>query len=183
MTGRMPEPPTLAEGSITLREPRAEDHDALRSMLHEPSVVRWWGPPRPGIDVLDDWLAIDDDTTQWVIEVDGMVAGSIQAAEEDDPDYRHAGIDLFLGTAFQGRGTGRAAIRLVARWLFEERGHHRLTIDPSAANERAIHVYTSVGFRPVGIQRRYERGPDGTWHDGLLMDLLREEFVDRDHGR
>jgi aminoglycoside 6'-N-acetyltransferase len=26
--------------------------------------------------------------------------------------------------------------------------------------------------------RNYERGPDGTWHDGLLMDLLREEFVD-----
>jgi len=25
--------------------------------------------------------------------------------------------------------------------------------------------------------RRYERGPDGTWHDGLLMDLLREELL------
>jgi len=23
--------------------------------------------------------------------------------------------------------------------------------------------------------RRYERGPDGTFHDGLLMDLLRDE--------
>jgi aminoglycoside 6'-N-acetyltransferase len=26
--------------------------------------------------------------------------------------------------------------------------------------------------------RSYERGPDGTWHDGLLMDLLKEEFID-----
>jgi aminoglycoside 6'-N-acetyltransferase len=24
--------------------------------------------------------------------------------------------------------------------------------------------------------RNYERGPDGVWHDGLLMDMLREEF-------
>jgi len=24
--------------------------------------------------------------------------------------------------------------------------------------------------------RRYERGADGSWHDGLLMDLLREEL-------
>jgi aminoglycoside 6'-N-acetyltransferase len=24
--------------------------------------------------------------------------------------------------------------------------------------------------------RDYERGPDGTWHDGLLMDLLAREF-------
>jgi aminoglycoside 6'-N-acetyltransferase len=24
--------------------------------------------------------------------------------------------------------------------------------------------------------RQYERGPDGTFHDGLLMDLLRDEL-------
>ena len=60
--------------------------------------------------------------------------------------------------------------------LFEERGHHRLTIDPAAANERAIRAYERVGFRRVGIMRAYERGPDGVWHDGLLMDLLRGEL-------
>ena len=27
----------------------------------------------------------------WIIELDGVVAGSIQASEESDPDYRHAG--------------------------------------------------------------------------------------------
>jgi aminoglycoside 6'-N-acetyltransferase len=25
--------------------------------------------------------------------------------------------------------------------------------------------------------RKYERGSDGTWHDGLLMDLLAEELI------
>ena len=40
-----------------------------------------------------------------------------------------------------------------------------------------------VGFRPVGVMRRYERGPDGQFHDGLLMDLLREELLPvRDQG-
>ena len=51
-----------------------------------------------------------------------------------------------------------------------------LTIDPAAHNEAAIRAYERVGFVPVGIMRRYERGPDGTWHDGLLMDMLREDF-------
>lgn len=125
--------------------------------------------------MLDDWLEEDPETTVWTMEVDGKVAGSIQASEEADLDYRHAGIDLFLGPAFQGKGLGTESIRILARWLFEERGHHRLTIDPSAANERAIRAYSSVGFKPVGILRQYERGPDGTFHDGLLMDLLRDE--------
>ncbi len=139
-------------------------------------MARWWGPPRPDVDVVDDWLDGDPGTTVWIIEVDGAVAGSIQAAEEPDPDYRHAGIDLFLATAVQGRGLGTDAIRTVARYLFGTRGHHRLTIDPSAANERAIRAYGRVGFRPVGLMRAYERGSDGIFHDGLLMDLLRDEL-------
>jgi aminoglycoside 6'-N-acetyltransferase len=49
-------------------------------------------------------------------------------------------------------------------------------IDPAATNERAIRSYRRVGFRDVGVMRRYERGGDGTWHDGLLMDLLREDI-------
>jgi aminoglycoside 6'-N-acetyltransferase len=96
-----------------------------------------------------------------------------------DPDYRHASIDLFLATAVHGRGYGTDALRTLARYLFEERGHHRLTIDPAAANERAIRAYRAVGFRPVGLMRDYERGPDGTWHDSLLMDLLAGEHERR----
>jgi aminoglycoside 6'-N-acetyltransferase len=33
-----------------------------------------------------------------------------------------------------------------------------------------------VGFKPVGVMRRYERGQDGTFHDGLLMDMLAGEL-------
>ena len=168
--------PLLRGERVVLRPVRDDDVAALRAILLDPSVARWWGAPREGVDVADDWLAVDPETTQWTIEVDGRVAGSLQASEEEDPDYRHAGLDLFLGPDFQGRGLGRDAIRTAARWLFDERDHHRLTIDPSAANARAIAAYQAVGFRPIGIQRAYERGPDGTFHDGLLLDLLRDEL-------
>ena len=58
----------------------------------------------------------------------------------------------------------------------EERGHHRLVIDPDVDNARAIHCYEKVGFRPVGVMRRYARGADGELHDALLMDLLAGEL-------
>jgi aminoglycoside 6'-N-acetyltransferase len=131
-------------------------------------VARWWGtsPEEAVADLFDPYQI------SFVIEVDGAVVGSLQVAEEDTPDYRHAGIDLFLATDHQGPAPAREAIRLAARYLFEVRGHHRLTIDPAAANLRAIRAYEAVGFRPVGIMRQYECGRDGTWRDGLLMDLL-----------
>jgi aminoglycoside 6'-N-acetyltransferase len=91
--------------------------------------------------------------------------------------YRHAAIDIALHPDFAGRGLGPDAVRTLARHLFSERGHHRLTIDPAVDNVRAIAAYRRVGFQPVGVMRRYERGPDGTWHDGLLMDLLAGELL------
>ena len=59
--------------------------------------------------------------------------------------------------------------------LADARGHHRFTIDPAADNERAVRCYAAVGFKPVGVLRRYWRGPDGLWRDGLLMDMLADE--------
>jgi aminoglycoside 6'-N-acetyltransferase len=84
-----------------------------------------------------------------------------------------------LPTLHDGRVALRAlaSLRLAAKWLFEQRGHHRLTIDPACENTRAIRAYEAVGFRPVGTMRCYERGTDGRWRDNLLMDMLREELV------
>jgi aminoglycoside 6'-N-acetyltransferase len=169
--------PTLTGARVTLRPARPNDAETFRAILTEPSVARWWGAQRPGVDVALDWLDADADTTVFAIEHDGgVIVGSIQTTEETDPDYRHASIDLFLTTTAQGQGLGTDAIRTLARYLFDARGHHRLTIDPSAANERAIRTYERLGFRPVGVMRAYERGPDGTFHDGLLLDLLRGEL-------
>ena len=169
-------PPTLEGPGLRLRPATPADLPALAELLAEPEVARWW-VHEPLDAAVAELLEVDDDTVILALEVDGAVAGLIQFSEELTPDYRHAGIDLFVGTAWQGRGLGPAAIRLVARHLFEVRGHHRLTIDPALANERAIRAYEKVGFRRVGVMRRYERGSDGTWHDGLLMDLLREELT------
>ncbi len=166
--------PVLRGRRVVLRPLEAGDRERLASILAEPSVRRWWGTRPPDADAAE--LVAEAGLT-WAIELDGLLVGCIQAAEEEEPDYRHAGIDLFVDTAHQGQGLGPEAIRLVARHLVEERGHHRLTIDPAAANDRAIRAYERVGFRRVGVMRRYERGPDGTWHDGLLMDMLAEEIL------
>jgi aminoglycoside 6'-N-acetyltransferase len=81
-----------------------------------------------------------------------------------------------LPTLRTDRGLDPEALRAAARWLIDERGHHRVTIDPARANERAIHSYEKVGFRPVGVMRRYARDGTGRWQNGLLMDLLAEEL-------
>jgi aminoglycoside 6'-N-acetyltransferase len=159
---------------VTLRSLEAGDVQRLAEIAAEPDVARWW----LGLSEQDlrDMLDPDENELVFAVEHDGELIGLAQSAEEADPDYRHAGIDVFLGTAWQGRGLGADTVRTLARYLLEDRGHHRLTIDPAAANERAIRCYESVGFRRVGVMRDYERGADGTWHDGVLLELLAGEL-------
>ena len=171
-----PARPVLVGRSVTLRPGHEGDAGRLHAIMAEPSVSRWWGEP-DAVAVIENDLRGSGEAVLLVVEIGGQVAGGIQYHEEDDPRYRHAGIDIYLATRFQGRGAGCAAIGLLAGFLFSSRGHHRITIDPAAANDRAIRCYAKVGFRPVGVMRQYERGDDGQFHDGLLMDLLRGELT------
>jgi probable F420-dependent oxidoreductase len=156
---------------VVLRPLAPADAAELLRIHATPEVQRWWDAPDPGFPLTDD-----PESTRLTIEVDGAVAGMIQFAEELEPKYRHASIDVFLDPAWHGRGLGTEAVRQVVRHLIDERGHHRITIDPAADNAAAIRSYEKAGFRRVGVMRRYERDADGQgWHDGLLMELAGEE--------
>jgi aminoglycoside 6'-N-acetyltransferase len=161
---------------VRLRLATEDDIPALVGIRQAPEVYAHW---RGGDDleaaVREDFA--EPDATGYVIELDGRVVGWVQWQAEEDPDYRHASLDIYVDASVHGRGVGTDAVRVMCRHLIEGHGHHRLTIDPAAHNEAAIRCYSKVGFKPVGITRKSERGPDGTWHDGLLMDLLAEEFI------
>jgi aminoglycoside 6'-N-acetyltransferase len=154
---------------LTLRPLVDADTPELRRIHRTEEVRRWWDEPEA------DFPHDEPEATRLAIVVDGAVAGMIQYWEEPEPRYRHASIDIFLDPAYHGRGIGSEAIRRVVRHLIDA-GHHRVIIDPAAANVAAIRCYEKAGFRPVGVMRRYERDVDGDgWHDGLLMDLLAGE--------
>ena len=160
---------TLEGSRVVLRRAVDADRAALGVIMSEPEVVRWWGP-------FDPDTAFDELPSSFVIVVDGEVAGWLLFEEEDWWQYLHVSFDIALTARLHGRGYGQEALRLAIRW-FISRGHHRFTIDPAADNTRAIRTYAALGFKPVGVLRAYEHRA-GEWHDGLLMDLLAEEFVE-----
>lgn len=167
----MPEAePVLRGERVLLRLATEGDADALLAILAEPAVARWWG----GYDAAG---VLRDMPGSFAIVVDGAVAGWLLVDEETDPEYPSVGLDIMLSSSLHGRGYGPEALRLVIRH-FIDRGHHRFTIDPALENERAQRGFAKVGFKPVGVLRSYERARDGTWRDGLLMDLLADELTE-----
>jgi aminoglycoside 6'-N-acetyltransferase len=164
--------PVLHGDRLTLRPLRDEDVEELAAIIAAPGVREWWGTDDDPKDLRE---TLRNEGAAFAIEVDRALAGWIAFSEESDPDYRHAGLDIVLAPPYQDRGLGSEALRTAIRWLVEERGHHRFTIDPAVDNERAIRAYEAVGFCRVGVMRRYEHGAGG-WHDNLLLDLLADEL-------
>jgi aminoglycoside 6'-N-acetyltransferase len=156
---------------LVLRPLAPGDEDELLRIHRTPEVARWWDEPFDGFP----WD--EPESTRLTILVDGRIAGMIQYAEESEPKYRHAAIDLFVDPALHGQGMGTEAIGRVVRMLIDELGHHRITIDPATENIAAVRSYTKAGFKAVGVMRQHERDSDGRgWHDSLLMELLAGEL-------
>ena len=152
--------------------PLAEaDLPLLAELGADPTVAGWW----QGLDEPKLRRKLEQRQTFAIIAED-EVAGMVQFHEELNPEFRSAGMDLFLGAPFQDRGLGTDAVRTMARYLVQERSHHRLTIDPAAHNDRAIRCYAKVGFRRVGVMREYWLDAGGVWRDGVLMEMLAREL-------
>ena len=152
---------------VTLRDIEEGDAAALRSSHRTPEVSKWWKLPSDEFP-----FEGDERDNQLTIERDGQVVGLIQFMEETEPDYRHAAIDIFVDPAHHRQGVASDAITTLVRHLTEERGHHRITIDPAVANVAAVRCYERVGFQPVGVLRESWRDADGVWRDCLFMEMI-----------
>lgn len=170
--GKVASAPELRGPRVRLVPCAPEHHARLREIHLLPEVRRWWQDPSA------EWPEDDEPgAVNYTVLLGEEIVGFAQWYAEDDPMYRHAGLDLFLDPAVHGRGLGTETTRVVCAHLIDDHGYHRLVIDPEADNEIAIATYRKLGFRPVGVMRRYSRDRFGVWQDGLLLDLLAGELV------
>jgi aminoglycoside 6'-N-acetyltransferase len=162
----MPDLPDLHGDTVVLRPLRFDDAARLREIHAEPAVRAWW-------DEMEDAFPFDEpESPRFTIWVDDEIAGLIQYGEEKEPEYRHAWIDIFVGTEFHGRGVGSDAVRTLTHYLVDELRHHRITIDPSLDNAAAVRAYEKAGFQRVGVMKIAERSPEGVWRDTLFMEQV-----------
>jgi len=77
--------------------------------------------------------------------------------------------------AAPGQGLGRRILTEVIRIAFRELGAHRLFLDVFEDNDRARHLYESLGFKYEGVMRQAAHR-DGRWFDLHLMSMLESEY-------
>ena len=121
----------------------------------------------------------DQDRSEFAIEADGKVIGSIELHRWRNRRAGTAslGVGIF-DREYLGKGYGRDAIAVLLDWAFRIQNFRRIWLDTLASNERAIRSYRSLGFQEEGRLRQHDYS-NGHYEDVICMGLLRNEWEAR----
>jgi RimJ/RimL family protein N-acetyltransferase len=86
-------------------------------------------------------------------EQTGEKIGHIQVAEIDEVNQSAFLNRIFIRKASRGKGYGRLLMEEMKRYVFEERGFHRLSLYVLSNNQGAYQMYQKAGFIEEGIMR------------------------------
>ncbi|HEU5109691.1 MAG TPA: GNAT family N-acetyltransferase [Micromonosporaceae bacterium] len=127
-----------ADPRVTVRTATAADRPGVRELLR---LGFGWEPP--------ETAGRDDETL--VVERDGQVIGTVRLIREGD----RAGVYGFvIHPDHQGRGIGRDVLHRVCR-AARAAGATAVHLEVATTNDRALNLYTSLGFRPVITEDYY----------------------------
>jgi|SRR3954447_7157595 aminoglycoside 6'-N-acetyltransferase len=121
----------------------------VREWLARPHVVEWWPDPEVQATQIDAHVE-GDDTTPYLVSLDGRTFGYLQCSQLTDDTL---GLDQFIAEdALLGCGHGSGFIRQFCDEQFAGPAVKTITTDPDPDNARAIRAYEKAGFRRVGLQ-------------------------------
>lgn len=171
---------------VRLRAIEREDLPMFVRWFNDPEVRRYTSQFAP-ISLAEEelWfeaLLKDENSFIYVIEAttadEATSVGTI-ILRKIDWRNRSGEYGIAIGEkAYQERGLGTEATRVILRFAFEEVNLHRVYLTVLDFNERAIHVYEKLGFTHEGA-RRQAQFREGKYHDILVMSMLRHEFDDK----
>jgi diamine N-acetyltransferase len=169
---------------IQLRAIEREDLPNYVKWFNDPAVLTFFGRVEPlGLAEEEQWYEHqlqDKSTFNFAVELEGQHVGGAGFSRIDGRNAR-AEVGLFIGIPeLWDQGLGRDVLQTLLRFGFEQLNLHRIGLQVFAGNERAIHLYETVGFQHEGRWRQAEYR-HGRYHDMLWMSVLRHEWKRESH--
>ncbi len=163
----------------------------LRAIEREdlPTFVRWFNDPElrqyltmympMSLAEEEKWFERqleDQDGRIFAIETeDGVHIGNCGL---HDFDWKNSKAELGIAIGekeYWSQGYGSDAVRTLVGFAFGEMNLHRVQLEVYDLNPRALRCYEKCGFQVEG-RRREALFRNGSYHDILIMGILREDF-------
>ena len=165
---------------VTLRPPRPDDAAVMITWFEDLEVTRFLELRHPpSLEFEKEWLdktARDPNSVIWVVEHEGRMVGTtgIHLIE-----WKHGlgttGTLIGDKTAW-GKGLARELMQLRTRYAFTELPLRKLKSAYYSDNLASGKAQAATGYQIVG-RHRQERFGGGRWHDLVVTEVLREDWV------
>ena len=172
----------LEKNGVRIRNAEKADAPLLAAWWNDGAVMAHAGFPL-GLGTSAEAVAAqlegdtDDTRRRLILESDGRPVGEMSYRILADGSAE-IGIKI-CEAAYQERGLGRAAMRLLIRALLD-RGCGRIVLDTNLNNKRAQHVYELLGFRKTGVRYDSWRDQLGKMQSAVDYELTESAFRERD---
>jgi precorrin-6A synthase len=178
----VPPDPPLRDAELLLRPSSERDAAAIRAVYSEADIRRWMGWDADLPDDAEARANIERAAEAWS-EGTWAVFRIVDAATDQVVggvnlrfcDFQIAEVSYFLRASARGRGFATRAVRLVARWAFDELGIERIELRAHPENAPSQRIAERAGFTREGVERASRAWPDGTRFDSILFSLLRTD--------
>lgn len=172
--------PVVRGEKVTLRPFSQADAETFVAWLSEPEVTRFIllrYPPT--LDAEREWfdrMSRDAAEILWGIEYEGRLVGT-SGVHRIDWANGHAVTGTLIGDREAwGKGVGGESMRLRTRYCFRETTLHKLNSSYLDGNTASGRAQVAAGYREIG-RRREEYFRQGRWHDEVLTEVLREDWL------
>lgn len=174
--------PVMEGASVTLRELRLTDAPSLLAMLTTEEVARFMSPPPTDVRGFERFIVwTHQERTAGRLACFGIVPEGYDEAvglfqvRQLEPDFATAEWGVAIGSAFWGTGAYPESATLVAEFVFETLGVHRLEARAAVLNGRANGALQKIGAVQEGVLRRSFL-KNGQYLDQILWSILREDW-------
>lgn len=173
----------LGNFMFTIRNAEPEDAERMIAHVNQVDTESVFLSREPGefsMSVEDEQKFIatkknSEYTLFLVAEVDGEIIANCEAAVNPKRRLLHkAVVGISVQKAYWSMGIGRKMMNAVITWC-RGKGLVKIELTVDTENQRALSLYTSLGFEVEGTLRKSMRLADGTTRDTYSMGLLLEE--------
>lgn len=173
----MPGSVFLRSPDVELRTVETEDLDFVQRHINDPDVWQHLGTATPKNRHAEErWLesvSEDEGDVHLLLCDDGEPVGQLGLRVNETWGVGELG--YWVAPDAQSNGYCTAAVRLIARYAFEERRLHKVAAEAYDRNTGSRRVLEKVGFTEEGVHRE-EAFVGGVYRDVVRYGLLADEL-------
>jgi RimJ/RimL family protein N-acetyltransferase len=170
---------------IYLTELDRANAETIRTWLNDPEVHRFLLVGHIPITKEEEERYYDTQATapgvysfEIHVATDGRYIGNVGLKDVSLP-HRNGEIGIAIGSKQDwGKGYGADAIVTCLRFAFLTLGLHTVCIRTEERHERALEMYSLIGFVQIGRERE-KVYREGRFRDHVVFDMLESEFRER----